>query len=147
MWAIGFRRRLQKGAAKRSLLTISVVVTLAGGVIQARAAAVGRSSRGGSTTGARARHIFTTTQTDGLGFKHKILRRPCPAVAKNAPGHAVKLLNGRQGKGAGTHPVRCDAPHPCVISQVRQTVTVRACGRTYRWRMFVPPLNLPPTPA
>ena len=132
---------------KPSLLTISVAVILTGGVTQALAAGTGGPPPGGSSATATACHIYTTTQTDGLGFKHKIFRRVCPAVAKDAPGHAVKLLNGWHGKGAGTHPVRCDATHPSVISQVGQTVTVRACGRTYRWRMFVPPLSLPPPPA
>ena len=133
---------------KPSLLTISVAVILTGGVTQALAAGTGGPPPGGLECDSDGLpHLYTTTQTDGLGFKHKIFRRVCPAVAKDAPGYVVKLLNGWHGKGAGTHPVRCDATHPSVISQVGQTVTVRACGRTYRWRMFVPPLSLPPPPA
>ena len=107
---------------KFPLLTLSIAAILAAGVAQAQAA--------GPPPGTPA----------PIGKKCITINRAriCPARAVNAPGHAVKLLNGHLG-GAGTHAVRCDATHPQVVAQVGRTVTVRACGRNHVWRMWLPP--------
>ena len=86
---------------KPVLLTISVAATLIAGVAQTQAAGTGGPLIGGPPPPWVVKCVEVNRAT------------VCPARAVNAPGHAVKLINGKIG-GAGTHAVSGahDPPEP-----------------------------------